>query len=202
MKIIICSDCGESKQHYGHGVCHSCYNKRWNATNPHKHREYEAARRAKLGDKYKLMEQERNSSPKRKEWKSNYYATHKEYFAQKQREYRQRHKDKSNERWRQWYEANPDKVKAKSIIADERRRSRINNLPSTLTIEQWLFIKKVYNNRCAYCGKNSQKLTQDHVVPVSKGGGYTIDNIVPACRSCNSKKGNRKPLKPVKLLLL
>jgi 5-methylcytosine-specific restriction endonuclease McrA len=34
-------------------------------------------------------------------------------------------------------------------------------------------------------------LTQDHVTAVSRGGEHSADNVVPACRSCNSRKSNR-----------
>ena len=34
----------------------------------------------------------------------------------------------------------------------------------------------------------------DHMIPLSKGGGHTIYNIVPACRSCNRKKNAKFPL--------
>lgn len=46
---------------------------------------------------------------------------------------------------------------------------------------------------CAYCGKGLtvQEVTMDHVVPVSKGGPTTWDNIVAACNDCNSRKGNK-----------
>jgi hypothetical protein len=47
--------------------------------------------------------------------------------------------------------------------------------------------------RCAYCGAappNAQ-LRVDHVVPVSKGGGSTYDNLVTACHDCNAGKGAR-----------
>lgn len=45
---------------------------------------------------------------------------------------------------------------------------------------------------CQYCG-NTKQLTLDHVVPVSKGGKNTWDNIVTACEKCNNRKGNRTP---------
>ncbi len=45
---------------------------------------------------------------------------------------------------------------------------------------------------CQYCGSQS-KLTLDHVIPRSKGGPHTWDNVVTACESCNSRKGDRLP---------
>ncbi len=47
-------------------------------------------------------------------------------------------------------------------------------------------------NRCQYCGSRKQ-LTIDHVLPRSRGGKHTWDNVVIACGSCNSRKGNRTP---------
>lgn len=42
---------------------------------------------------------------------------------------------------------------------------------------------------CQYCGAPAENL--DHVVPKSRGGTHTWDNVVAACRRCNSKKENR-----------
>lgn len=46
---------------------------------------------------------------------------------------------------------------------------------------------------CRYCGRRSQTLEIDHVIPVSKGGKATMNNLVTACRHCNRKKGGRTP---------
>ena len=45
---------------------------------------------------------------------------------------------------------------------------------------------------CQYCGSRSN-LTVDHVIPRSKGGASTWENIVASCASCNRRKGNRLP---------
>lgn len=45
---------------------------------------------------------------------------------------------------------------------------------------------------CQYCGSNKQ-LTLDHVIPRSKGGKHTWDNVVIACQTCNARKGDRTP---------
>jgi 5-methylcytosine-specific restriction endonuclease McrA len=62
-------------------------------------------------------------------------------------------------------------------------------LDSNYTKEQWEECKNTFDNKCAYCGKND-KLSQEHFVPVSKGGEYTENNIIPSCKSCNSSKNN------------
>jgi 5-methylcytosine-specific restriction endonuclease McrA len=48
---------------------------------------------------------------------------------------------------------------------------------------------------CQYCGKQPSRkdLTVDHIVPRSRGGHTTWDNVVTACQWCNGRKGNRTP---------
>jgi 5-methylcytosine-specific restriction endonuclease McrA len=46
---------------------------------------------------------------------------------------------------------------------------------------------------CQYCGHERGNLTVDHVVPRSKGGESTWDNIVTCCAPCNRRKGDRMP---------
>ena len=50
-------------------------------------------------------------------------------------------------------------------------------------------------NQCQYCGHNfpTSELSLDHVVPRSRGGGTTWENIVCACVACNVRKGGRTP---------
>ena len=49
------------------------------------------------------------------------------------------------------------------------------------------------NYRCMYCGVKSNALTIDHVIPKSRGGVDSWENLVSACITCNNKKGNRTP---------
>ena len=43
--------------------------------------------------------------------------------------------------------------------------------------------------KCQYCG-NEKELTLDHLIPKAKGGKTSWNNLVTACKTCNSKKGN------------
>lgn len=52
---------------------------------------------------------------------------------------------------------------------------------------------------CQYCG-STKNLTLDHVIPRSKGGKHSWDNVVIACERCNSRKGDRTPLQAGMLL--
>lgn len=59
-----------------------------------------------------------------------------------------------------------------------------------------LYLRDQY--KCLYCGYKFSRsnLTMDHVVPISRGGKTEWTNIVAACNSCNSTKGNRMDWKP------
>lgn len=48
-------------------------------------------------------------------------------------------------------------------------------------------------NSCQYCGYTGDDLTLDHVIPRSRGGGDSWENIVTACVRCNVNKGSRTP---------
>ena len=52
------------------------------------------------------------------------------------------------------------------------------------------------NHCCQYCGQNlpPSQLSLDHVVPRSKGGPTTWENVVASCVKCNTKKGGRTPV--------
>jgi 5-methylcytosine-specific restriction endonuclease McrA len=85
----------------------------------------------------------------------------------------------------------------------ERRRARKASAPvNDLTAAQWKEIKARFGHRCAYCGVKPKTLTQDHITPLSQGGSHTASNIVPACITCNAKKGTKAVLAPVQPLLL
>lgn len=108
----------------------------------------------------------------------------------------QQNADRLAARARERYKSRPDvreKSHARSKLAKYKRKATLKTAVANFTAEQWRLIKAAYNHRCAYCGER-KPLTQDHVLPISKGGQHTASNIVPACRSCNSSKGARPPV--------
>lgn len=72
----------------------------------------------------------------------------------------------------------------------KRRAGRVARADNDLTPEQWTAIVAAWGAACAYCGAVDGPLQKDCVQPISRGGRYTVDNVVPACRSCNASKRN------------
>jgi 5-methylcytosine-specific restriction endonuclease McrA len=116
-----------------------------------------------------------------------------------QRTYNETHRDKLNAQTRARYDANP----AQRMAYNATRRALKANAPiNDFSDAQWQELLLVFDHRCAYCERQMAKLTQEHITPYEKGGSNTLWNIVPACQSCNSKKGVGPPLCPVQPLLL
>ncbi|HTI75392.1 MAG TPA: HNH endonuclease signature motif containing protein [Mycobacterium sp.] len=75
--------------------------------------------------------------------------------------------------------------------AARKRKRRISAVVNDLTADQWAAIKAAWNG-CSYCGASDKPLQRDCVMAISRGGRYTIDNVVPACASCNTSKCNEE----------
>ena len=99
--------------------------------------------------------------------------------------------------------------KAELIVSNEKKQLHsVSNMypwPSVVRLND--FIKVPYkriiltrrnilmrdDHKCAYCGRGDLPLTIDHVIPKSKGGDDSWENLVAACLPCNNRKGNRTP---------
>ena len=83
-------------------------------------------------------------------------------------------------------------------VFGHRRRARMKSSGGSYTTAEWESLLAQYA-RCPMCLRswaeipphpiNSSVITVDHIIPISKGGTNSIDNIQPLCYSCNSKKG-------------
>lgn len=96
------------------------------------------------------------------------------------------------------------------LVADNQRKkihtvSKTYPWPSVIRLNDFIRVpyKKIIltrrnilkrdGHKCAYCGRGDLPLTIDHVIPKSKGGDDSWENLVAACLPCNNKKGDRTP---------
>lgn len=137
----------------------------------------------------KQRKRELNSLPEKREYGRNYQRTRRldPEYKEKEREY---HKQPAvREMYRQHTQI---------------RRSKARQLPTTLTTEDKHRALEYFNGCCPVCGRQLNDLFNNHTVAwdhwwiaVSKGGGFTRDNIIPLCHGlegCNNSKSNRDPI--------
>jgi 5-methylcytosine-specific restriction endonuclease McrA len=91
---------------------------------------------------------------------------------------------------RTWYDGAPEIPLA---LRQARRADVASVAVNDLSPDEWKWLLDTFEHRCAYCGQPGDRLTPDHVTPLSQGGHNTLSNIVPACRTCNVRKGARTP---------
>jgi len=143
-----------------------------------------------------------------------YRQKHKDEIRISQREYRKTHKEEILKQHRTYYRRTDyhkkyyhihkerileiqrkyeltAKGRLRIIRGNHRRRVHVKDTEATLTVEQWGTILKMQKNACNICGRKFTKKrppTIDHIIPLSRGGGLTYENIQALCKSCNSQK--------------
>lgn len=70
----------------------------------------------------------------------------------------------------------------------------LERAPGKFTTRDWRRVVDAFNGCCAYCGRKgtNRTLVIEHVLPVAQGGSTNVNNILPACRSCNREKGGAR----------
>ena len=134
-------------------------------------------------------------------WRKDYYNRNIEVERKRARDYRRAHIEKFRERdnkrrekdpernrrvAKEWRQAFPERYKALA----HNRRARELNAGGRFSESEWRMVMQKYGSKCLCCGRSVPEinLTPDHVIPLSRGGSNSIDNIQPLCFMCNRKK--------------
>lgn len=106
-------------------------------------------------------------------------------------EWSQKNKERLRETRRAYRAANAEKIRHQKRL----RRKRAQKAGGSHTVEQFVALCEAQGWKCSYCRElvGQDEMTADHKIPLVRGGTNAIENIAPACRSCNSKKYNRTP---------
>ena len=162
----------------------------------------EATRRYQERHPDRVREHRKKSDAKRWLTGSKWSQKHPEKQRENERAWRDRNPEKMHESYRRFYLKNKDRLREKDrrqrdanperIIANlARRRALRSSAEGDFTAQEFKDLCAEYKNACAYCGETDVKLTADHDIPLARGGSNWISNILPSCKSCNSRKRTR-----------
>jgi 5-methylcytosine-specific restriction endonuclease McrA len=125
----------------------------------------------------------RRNPEKAREAMRRWRARHADQHRNANRDYRLRNPGRVKAWDAKYRRAHPDVVK----VRWERYRARRRAATGSFSTTEWLALVRRYGGRCAYCGILAG-LVVEHRIPLSRGGTNFIDNILPACSSCNARK--------------
>lgn len=86
-----------------------------------------------------------------------------------------------------------------TLTLSRRRRAKLAEVEGNFSQEDFKTLCRDFDYKCAYCSEEVP-LVPDHMAPLVRGGSNYIDNIIPACKSCNSSKGDKSVEEFIKYL--
>lgn len=196
-----CTKCGEEKvlEAFGPNTrasmgvnnwCRLCYNeygKAYYRRTHEKRREGARILRAQSADKYNAKGRAwRDANP---DYYKHRYQANKESIRRKGLERYWRNPKAEVAKAVAYAKANPHKVNA----INARRNATKRAAPGRgISGAEWSEAIASTAGICTYCSRPA-RLTLDHIEPLSRGGAHDMDNVTPACKSCNCSK-RQKPL--------
>lgn len=208
-----CIECGRSDiPHHGQGLCRNCHSQKCKQSLAYKKWYEKYKQSGKRKECYQRWEQSDKGKETIRKYKRKYNRTEKRKACcqkweqsdkgkESRRRYRQSPKAKEHrkEYMKEWHQSYMRKPEVKENYRNHCRKRRAIKaelnywLPFYDMI--WMWAKELTFGYCPNCGEffdnGIHKLTQDHIIPISKGGIHSIENVQPMCARCNESKGNQ-----------
>ena len=124
---------------------------------------------------------------KRKERNCKYDIEHQEELKERRRKYLADH---PNHPKKVYDNEHREEMYKREKICSHNRRAYIKGNGGTMTAQDWNDILDQAGHKCLKCG-NTENLSLDHIIPVTKGGRNDKNNTQVLCMPCNSSKGTR-----------
>jgi 5-methylcytosine-specific restriction endonuclease McrA len=196
--------------------------KKWRENNPEKARASAKKSRERNKERYKPQKaiHDRESREKNKEAlrlkKQKYYNDNKERIRRESKEKYEEKKLQLNAMRREKYEQEKDEinrlkriqynrdeaVREKRLMDNRARRNLKYGAEGIHTNAQFWSVCDKQKWTCVYCGSvlSQETATEDHIIPLIRGGSDWIENIQAACKGCNSRKHAKTHEEFIKLL--
>lgn len=108
--------------------------------------------------------------------------------------YRIKHKNTHLRATKEWKKNNPEKAREIRIAGENNRRARVKNVGGKISAKRIRDLLIEQNNCCYWCLEVFVKPYEiEHIIPLSKGGDNSEENIALACKLCNAQKNNKLP---------
>lgn len=160
----------------------------WREANREKDRE--TSRQRREANRERNREYARNWREANPEKKHETDRQWREANREKARDYQQNNLNKRRESDQRRRTQNPEKFRAKV----HKRRALLASVGGRgVTAPDMKAMIYIQQGLCAYCERDGQKLTLDHIIPIEQNGPHDIDNACMCCGVCNSSKGARTP---------
>lgn len=213
----VCSKCGEEKPTseftkrkrskdgiaYWCKVCTRHHSTKYFETHKEEHAEYAKIYRETHKEEIREGKRKWKKTHKGKAAEKRYYQNNKDKILPRCHEYYLETKEDHHERSINWAKENPERTKQISSKYNksphgkikgknqQHRRRELMEHGDGITLQQWIKILDIQGHRCNDCGRKFSKrlkATEDHIIPLSKGGLHEFENIQALCQRCNSTK--------------
>jgi len=189
-----CTKCGGEIRYTGSGCCVPCHSK--------KVTHYEASRpfaKKIRDDKYKitkdrLNKQRRLRRDKNPEKYKQVVDLWRKENSEKIANYNFKHKARRSELTKIWKKENPERHKIHQKVGAHNKRARLKKIGGKLSTK--IILKMLHDQwgLCYWCGEDIlKKYEVEHIIPISRGGDNSKDNVALSCRACNAQKNNKLP---------